>query len=284
MDLVSAQASLADVTSPFGTYRAEGLVRFAWRLADRHDLSASWRKRIRALVARLFKGPYDAEADGLKFRIYPAENYDDRKILAKGRLPEKAEHGLLTPFLGQDMVFADVGANIGSYTLHAARQGAQVLAIEANPATAAKLAFNIEANGLESVRVVKTAVGDKEGVLDLWLEPSNCGFATLVEDLTTGEWAGNWSPEKVAVRPLADVLAGEGVSRIDVLKVDVEGFEDRVVLPYLRSLEKADWPPVIMVETNCRSYWAEDCAGELERLGYQAIGATNDNTVFRRSA
>ena len=235
---MSASATLMDTTSPFGTYRAEGLVRLAWGLADRHDLSAGLRKRIRALVARVFKGPYDTEADGLKFRIYPGQNYDDRKILAKGRLPEKAEHKLLQPHLKDGTVFADVGANIGSYSLFAASCGAEVLAVEANPDTAAKLAFNLKANGLTNVRVAEVAVGDSEGTLQLWSEPSNCGFATLVEDLTTGEWAGDWSPREVRVCPLTAILAEKGLSRIDVLKVDIEGFEDRAVMTYLRASER----------------------------------------------
>ncbi len=281
---MSASATLTDTTSPFGTYRAEGLVRMAWRLADRHELSASLRKRIRGLVARIFKGPYDTEADGLKFRIYPGQNYDDRKILAKGRLPEKAEHKLLAPYLGQGKVFVDVGANIGSYTLFAASCGASVLALEANPDTAAKLTFNIQANGLPDVQLAEVAIGAREGTLSLWSEPTNCGFATLVEDLTTGEWAGDWSPRQVAVRPLADVIAEKGLTRIDVLKVDVEGFEDRVVLPFLRSSDESLWPLVIMLETNCRPHWVEDCTSLLEDLGYSTAGSTKDNTVFELAA
>ena len=273
-----------DTESPFGTYKAEGVVRAAWKLADRHELSASLRKRLRALVSRLFKGPYDTEADGLKFRIYPGQNYDDRKILAKGRLPERAEHKLLTPYLTPGTIFVDVGANIGSYTLFAASCGAEVLAVEANPETAAKLAFNIQANGLNRVTLAEVAIGDQSGTLSLWSEPSNCGFATLVEDLTTGEWAGDWSPKEVAVRPLTEVVGDNGLTRIDVLKVDVEGFEDRVVLPFLRTADRALWPRVIMLETNCRPHWAEDCTSELEALGYKATGSTNDNTVFELSA
>ncbi|MEJ8475156.1 FkbM family methyltransferase [Roseibium algae] len=281
---MSASATLVDTQSPFGTYAAEGLVRFAWKLADRHDLSAALRKRIRLIVSRMFKGPYDTEVDGLKFRIYPGQNYDDRKILAKGRLPEKAEHKLLKPYLAAGSVFVDVGANIGSYTLFAASCGAEVLAIEANPQTAAKLAFNIQANSLDQVRLEEVAIGDQEGTLSLWSEPTNCGFATLVEDLTTGEWAGDWSAKQVAVRPLADVVAEQGLTRIDLLKVDVEGFEDRVVLPFLRTTDRTMWPSVIMLETNCRPHWAEDCTSELEALGYKAAGSTHDNTVFELAA
>lgn len=282
---MSAHAALTDTVSPFGTYKAEGLVRAAWRLADRHDLSAALRKRIRSLVAWAFSGPYDTEADGLKFRIYPGQNYDDRKILAKGRLPERAEHKLLAPYLKAGSVFLDVGANIGSYSLFAASRGARVLAVEANPETAAKLGFNLRANGLEQeIRVSEVAVGASEGSLQLWSEPSNCGFATLVPELTTGEWAGNWTAKNVPVRPLADVVHDAGLSRVDVLKVDVEGFEDRVVLPYLRTAARDMWPRVVMLETNCRPHWAEDCTKVLEDLGYRPAGATEDNTVFELAA
>lgn len=281
---MSAEMTLLDTRSPFGTYPAERLVRAAWRLADRHDLSKGLRKRIRSLVSKVFKGPYDLEADGLKFRIYPGENYDDRKILAKGRLPEREEHKLLEPHLGVRKVFVDVGANIGSYSIFAAGRGAEVLAIEANPQTADKLRFNVSANGLGGVTIVNTAVGARDDTLPLWQEPSNCGFATFVKDLTTGEWSGDWSPTFVKVRPLTAIADEHGLKRIDVLKVDVEGFEDRVVLPFLRHADKSLWPRVILLETNCRPYWTEDCLSELANRGYSVTGRTNDNMVFELAA
>ncbi|WP_208986024.1 FkbM family methyltransferase [Labrenzia sp. OB1] len=278
---MSEAATLLDTRSPFGTYPVERMVRAAWRLADRHELSMGLRKRVRALVARLFKGPYDLEADGLKFRIYPGENYDDRKILSKGRLPEREEHRLIAPHLGEGKVFVDVGANIGSYAIFAAGLGAQVVAIEANPQTADKLTFNVRANDLlDNVTVVRSAVGPRDDTLPLWQEPSNCGFSTFVKELTTGEWAGDWSPTFVKVRPLTALTDELGLRKIDVLKVDVEGFEDRVVLPFLRHVDRDLWPRVILLETNCRPYWSEDCLNELANRGYQVTGRTNDNMVF----
>lgn len=273
-----------DTSSPFGTYRAEGLVRLAWGLADRHDISAFLRKRIRSLVARLFGGPYDTVVEGLKFRVYPGANYDDRKMLARGRLPERAEHGLLAPLIHRGAVFVDVGANVGTYSLFAAAAGARVLAVEASEETAEKLAFNIAANGAGSITLVRTAVGDREGELSLWREPSNAGFATVVEDLTTGEWAGNWSNVTVPVRPLLDVISEAGLERVDVMKLDVEGFEDRVLLPYLRTASRDLWPRAILIETNCRPHWAEDCLTHLALLGYAKAGETRDNILFRLDA
>jgi FkbM family methyltransferase len=273
-----------DTVSPFGTYGADGWARAAWRLADRRVLVPRLRKGLRQVATRLFRGPFDAEVDGLRFRLYPGSNYDDRKILARQRLPEQAERAMLARHLVPGTVFVDIGANIGSYTLSAARRGASVLAVEANPETAGKLSFNIAANGLFGVSVAGVAIGEAAGTMRLWSEPSNCGFATLVEELTTGQWAGDWTARDVTVRPLAEVLAAYGVRRADVLKVDVEGFEDRVLLPYLRACDVDLLPQAVLIETNCRHHWAEDCFSALAGLGYAVEGETKDNVLFGRAA
>jgi len=280
---MTAAATLVDTTSPFGTYRARGLARFAWRLADWHDLAPTLRKKLRAVVARLFAGPFDAEVEGIRFRLYPGSNYDDRKILARQRLPERAERRFLAAHLRPGTVFVDVGANVGSYSLAAARCGATVLAVEANPETAGRLAFNIAANGLAGIDLATVAVGERRGTMELWSEPSNCGFATLLPDLTE-EWQGDWRPRQVRVEPLAEILVSHGVTRVDVLKVDVEGYEDRVLLPYIRSADPSGHPGAILLETNCREHWQEDCLAVLAASGYRVEGETKDNVLLRRAA
>lgn len=274
----------SDTVSPFGTYCAEGWGRFAWGLADRREMSSWLRKRVRGLVARLFRGPYDAEAEGLRFRLYPGANYDDRKILARGRLPERAEHALIAPYLRPGVTFVDIGANVGSYSLDAARRGARVLAIEANPETAERLSYNIAANDLTKVAVEVCAVGPDTGTRALWSAASNCGFATLVEGLANEDGADDWRARRVDVRPLAEVLDAHGIARADVLKVDVEGFEDRALLPYLDMVPADRRPGAILLETNCRDHWRTDCEARLGALGYRAVGVTDDNTVFERAA
>lgn len=280
---MTAAATLVDTTSPFGTYRARGLARFAWRLADWHDLAPTLRKKLRAVVARLFAGPFDTEVEGIRFRLYPGSNYDDRKILARQRLPERAERRFLAAYLRPGTVFVDVGANVGSYSLAAARCGATVLAVEANPETAGRLAFNIAANGLAGIDLATVAVGERRGTMELWSEPSNCGFATLLPDLTE-EWQGDWRPRQVRVEPLAEILVSHGVTRVDVLKVDVEGYEDRVLLPYIRSADPSGHPGAILLETNCREHWQEDCLAVLAASGYRVEGETKDNVLLRRAA
>ncbi len=286
--MTAARLSTADTTSPFGTYRAEGLGRMLWRLADEHRLVKPLRKGLRRFAARHCGGPYDAEVEGLRFRLYPGENYDCRKMIARRRLPERAEHEALAAFLKPGAVFVDVGANIGSYALFAAARGATVIAIEANPSTADRLSFNIRANAdvepcRNNIRVMRQAAGECTTKARLWSEPSNCGFATMAEELTGGEWAGDWRAVDVEVRPLADMLKDAGVSRVDVLKVDVEGLEDQVLLPFLDALAPGNRPLTVMCETNCSDIWAGDCRAALAAAGYRPILETNDNVIVTRA-
>ncbi|MDD7909736.1 FkbM family methyltransferase [Pseudovibrio exalbescens] len=271
-----------DTQSPFGTYQAGDAVRFMWRLADQHKFRQSLRKFFRRISARFYAGPYDTEVEGLRFRIYPGENYDDRKMLAKGRLPEKQEHKFLQELLKQGETFVDVGANVGTYSLFAAKAGMKVVSLEANPVTASKLQFNADANGMDDLTVIVCGAGAQEGTLNLWLEPTNSGFATMVKDLTTGQWAGDWKPVEVQVRPLEAILRDAKVETVDLLKIDVEGFEDRVLLPFLRGRTQEAWPRVILLETNCRDFWEEDCLQVLEECGYRVHAETQDNLVLVR--
>ncbi|NRG16502.1 FkbM family methyltransferase [Rhizobiales bacterium] len=282
----SAARPLTDTKSPFGTYAGHGVGRFVWALADRRSLAKPVRRRLRRVAESRFAGPYDTTVDGLKFRLYPGENYDDRKMLAKGRLPERAEHRALAPYLKPGVTFVDVGANIGSYALFAAAKGADVVAVEANPATQERLDYNIAVNGADcgAVRVVPRAVSDREGSLTLWTTPTNSGFATGARELTTGEPAGEWRAIEVEVCPLCKLLVEAGVKRVDVLKVDVEGLEDRVLLPFLAATPAGDLPDVVMFETNCSAVWQGDCRAALEKAGYEPVCETNDNLIVARRA
>lgn len=74
---------------------------------------------------------------------------------------------------------------------------------------------------------------------------------------------------RVAVRPLADILADADVPGVDLLKVDVEEFEDRVLCPFIRDASPRLLPAAIILEHCSRADWQEDLMGELARAGYR---------------
>lgn len=121
----------------------------------------------------------------------------------------------------------DVGANLGQFTLlssRAAGTSGRVFAVEANPQMALNLRHNVALNQLTNVEVIEAAAWDCDDQLRLLAgEPGNQGMASVAS--AGAEQAGTLVP---AVR-LDRVLRELGCSRIDVIKIDVEGAEERAL-------------------------------------------------------
>ena len=119
--------------------------------------------------------------------------------------------------LSGDAVVVDVGANIGWYTLRAARRAKKVYAFEPEPTNYELLQKAVRANGFSNVELEKLIVGDTDGETDLFLSIDAGRHSTVRK-----------SGRKITVKctTLDSFLPTQ---TIDVLKVDVEGAESRVL-------------------------------------------------------
>jgi FkbM family methyltransferase len=270
-----------DTESAFGAREPDDAARGAWQAATDRNLPPDVRKANRKRIPAGQRGPFDVTVDGLRFRAYPAENRCDRVTVGRGMLPESEEHKLLAPYLSESVVFVDIGANIGTYALWAARHvgpAGVVIALEPHPRTFAKLEFNRAANGAENVRCLNVASGPETGAATLSFDGGgNVGGASLRAD---GVGKGDVDVT-VSDRPLADIISEQKVGCVDVVKVDVEGYEDRALLPYFACAPKAFWPRTIMIETVLSDRWERDCLAELAELGYERAAATTENVILR---
>jgi FkbM family methyltransferase len=146
---------------------------------------------------------------------------------------ERHETRKIAEFLRPGMTFADVGANIGYYTAVAAsRVGSEgrVFAIEPDSRAFAQLTSLIAANHLNA-RAFNFGLSEENGVQHLYQSPgSHNNTPTMVAH-------GGLTPSaEVRVRKLDDCLDEWELRRIDLLKIDVEGWEPRVVRGASRSL------------------------------------------------
>jgi len=129
-------------------------------------------------------------------------------------------------------VFVDVGANIGWFTLLAARAvapGGSVVAIEASPDTARRLEEALALNQIDNVRVVQAAAAEHEGTLPFYRAAWNDA-----EDSTVPA-EGKQAAGEVPAAPLPALLSDDELRRARVIKIDVEGGE----LGVLRGLRPA---------------------------------------------
>jgi FkbM family methyltransferase len=134
------------------------------------------------------------------------------------------------------MTFIDIGANFGTYTLigaHAVGDEGQVIAIEPSPAIAALLRENVIMNGFaERCHVLPCALGDCEGTATLHEFATRQGSNTLlpqIADIARAEYDETITARTVPLRTLDAIIAECAPDRIDLIKIDVEGFEEQVL-------------------------------------------------------
>ena len=157
---------------------------------------------------------------------------------------------LMQAFLGQGMTFVDVGANIGYYTLLAARavgEGGAVYAFEPNAAVRSLLEGNLRLNGLQGrVQVRPHAVARDSGEIRFYpsTTPDNSGVSSLLPGAGRSD-AGQVVP-CVSLDDFAAALPGR--RRIDLMKIDVEGAELEV-LAGGRGVLSGGAAPAIIFET-----------------------------------
>ena len=149
-------------------------------------------------------------------------------------------------------VFVDVGANIGSFTLPVAKSlGAEgcVIAIESSPTIFPYLKRNVELNGLSNIRLIQCAASDT----DLQEVPF---YEAPIESFGMGSLGAQFDckPILVITRTLDSILSEQGVDRVDLIKVDVEGFEVGVFKGAEKLLNGPDAPLIAFEFCD----WAED--------------------------
>jgi FkbM family methyltransferase len=165
-------------------------------------------------------------------------------ILRDWTEPELRE---LAQFVRRDTVFIDIGANVGLYSLKAARlvgPGGTVVAVEPGRVAADQLERNLALNPFRNVRVVRAALADKIGTAALYHVPlgDDPQAFSLLSDGSAVE------TETVATTTLDALVAELDLPSVDCLKIDVEGAEPLVLAGAQQTL--ARWRPMVIFEIN----------------------------------
>lgn len=241
-----------------------------------YDNAPFARSEVRSLI-RSSVGVREVEYRNLRWICRPKDNSVERSLWLKQATEEEAEVDWLIGRLGPGKVLCDIGANCGVYALTAqAASGARVIAIEPNPTMRDRLAANLALNGLDGVTIVAAAVGDEPGRLKLAMGSRwDFGQASLID-------RPNSTGIDVEVRPLADILHEQGLMRVDAIKIDVEGFEDKALGGYLRDVAEADLPSSLLIEHLHSKIWSVDLKALALSRGYSLAETTTNNFLLTR--
>ncbi|WP_428388983.1 FkbM family methyltransferase [Mucisphaera sp.] len=203
--------------------------------------------RVRRGLLRSFKQTARLTwIDGLQVVAYPY-NEVTRSLMMTG-LYDPTELFYLRRTLKPGMTFIDAGANLGLYSLVASRcvgASGRVVALEPSGREFDRLCRHVEINGLENVEPLRLAVSDSEDRIGLKVaDEKHAGHNTL------GGFAYEATQldrvESVGSTTIDGLVTGLGLSRVDLIKLDIEGAELAALRGAVMTLKR--FRPAILLE------------------------------------
>ena len=182
-----------------------------------------------------------------------------------------------------DGAVLEVGANSGLYVVMASLldDPGRVHAFEPFPPALRSLEENVGLNGLAGkVKIVPNACGDEPGEATMYIPAKKHGDVLETSASLRFDFKGEHSGEiKVPVTTVDRYVAGAGLDKVGLMKLDVEGFEGPAMRGALETLRAKR--PLVFVEVLA---WKTE-APELESLraaaGYRAVWMENDRLTER---
>jgi FkbM family methyltransferase len=259
-------------SAPLGAYAPtsaqRAVIAAAQALARIH---VTFRNRAIRWTQAMRPGPIDAELVGLTLRFCPHLNFRDGAALFAEPVFDARERAFLVEHLPQGGVFLDIGASMGIYTLTVAarRPDVRVIAFEPIADVADRLSFNLAANKMSGrVEARALALGDTTGML---------AFNREAESAVLGE-----GTVSVPCDTLLNAARAEGLTRIDAIKIDVEGYEDRVLFPFFAEAPETLWPRHVIIEHILPDAWERNPIDLLASHHYKTVWRGGFNTIYER--
>lgn len=243
------------------------------------------RGKMRKLMAKGVRAlnpgsPLDVPLYGGRARLHHTGNNSEIKALLSPRRFAREEYEFCAKHMpGTGGVFLDIGGNAGIFSLYVASlmTSGTLIAAEPQPNMFARLTDNFALNPGHaerlSLHLKNTAVGGSEpGELTLSI-PESAGQASArqVEGVPT---------LTVPVIPMLDLLTEANAGQLDLLKIDVEGFEDGILFPFFETASAALHPRAIVMECCHAGRWQRDCEALLLQHGYTIVHKDRTNMML----
>ncbi|HEY1721249.1 MAG TPA: FkbM family methyltransferase [Magnetospirillaceae bacterium] len=188
----------------------------------------------------------------------------------------------LNRLIGKDAVVFDVGAHSGQFATLFARLASNGVVYSFEPGRYARmiLTFSLALNRASNVRVFPIALGDKAGPSSIRMPIKRSGsFGFGLANLGTRDEGRQHVSEPIDVATLDGLVGAMGVTQVDFVKADIEGWEMRMLVGGRAMLER--FHPTLWLEMvdshlaragdSIAALWAF-----LTGLGYQPLTAHPD--------
>jgi FkbM family methyltransferase len=271
-------------TAAWGAFAATGWRKSLLGLVHSLPAGSAWRRLalwLRKPLKSALPDPVDIQVWGLRLRLRSQGNLSEQRLILMPQFLDRLERETLARELAGGGVFFDIGANAGVYTFAVAAAcgpAVRVESFEPDPELCTRLRYNLALNQLAQVHLNQLALGRAEGTATLVAGAGNKG-ENRVETETGG---AKPSGTTVAITTLPAFLLRENITKIDALKIDVEGFEVDVLEPFFAACPRTVWPRLLICEVT------QDPAAKLSALlsahGYVLSARGRLNGIYRLAA
>ena len=230
-------------------------------------------------------GALDVERWGMRLRLHPIDNGCEKNLLFTPQMYETTELAALSREIdaararGRKFVFVDIGANVGLFSMFvaaAADADAKIIAVEPEGGNFERLLFNIQSNPGVPIRAIRAALSDEPGELVVERRGKDRGGTRVqLASISTERDA-----QRVQAQTLLQLLQNERADWVDAVKIDVEGSEDRILVPFFRDAPRSLWPKLLVIE-NAGGAWSIDLFSHLTVTGYAIAARSKQNVVLR---
>lgn len=206
-------------------------------------------------------------------------DYLDHIIYFHLKVESKKE---LFELIRQDDIIIDIGSNNGSTLVEMGKLAnkGRAIGFEPVPALFERAKTNIALNNFKNIGIENLAVSDTQGVLFFELSSNNNSGSTYMSKNSIGKMQ-----EINAIR-LDDYVENKEMTKLDLIKIDVEGFEHNVIKGALNSLMK--FSPKLYIELsdeNLRKNGSspKKLINELLNLGYHIKHSITNQNISKNS-
>jgi len=232
-----------------------------------------FRIKFTQLIMSLTKGPLDIHFRNCAFRIYGENNLIEYGILLNPKY-NQTDIDFLLEESKSNSNFVDLGCNIGLYSLPLASSAPNgtVISIDANPLMQSRLSFNANSSGIKNIQIICSAVSDKTGEGSLLIRKNDTAIVSVNEDIKGS----------IKIDKLENIIREQGLKSIYGLKIDIEGHEDKALVPFLLNVDEDLLPKRIVIEKKTKNSDYPGCAIAFKKLNYTLVSRSRNNSFYKK--
>ena len=141
-------------------------------------------------------------------------------------------------------IFMDIGANVGHHSIFLSKFASQVLAFEPYPKVNMQFKQQIANNNISNIQIFEIGLSDRRETLNYYAPTGNNEGIGSFDESSIGK--GNTSYGKLELQEGDQAIESGSWKSIKLIKIDVEGFEKKVIKGLSRTIEEER--PVIVCE------------------------------------